>query len=416
MTNCIITNEPITPENDSKAHVIPSALGGRLKPLGILSKNANTLLGDKIDLPLIQAFQSLMNLLNGSRDRGQNRLTRMTDESGKVYIFKFGEPLSLAAPEYDEVEAAGETHIAIKARNLKEARVLLGRAKANHPAFDIDEALKHAVLEHQWPDGTLHHQLQIGPSVLFPAVFVAASIFAARHGQEPHPQLKNYVTSFDADHPIMPPDTFYFMPAKRWISTAAEVTHIVALIGDAAAGRMLVYVELFNLACIGVLLPFDGPLDIRESYAIDVLTGQPVPAQIDEPIVRSALWAATHQLGDASLFAFTGNRLGELIRLAQQREWSANIEQIVNRAFGPADGRPLMPRDYANLIGEVVDFIKTLWKHPAFAPAMRQQLLPQFDALCAQLLERRLPFFARCRFRHLIARHRLALAEAATAE
>ncbi len=47
MPDCIITSEPITRENNSRAHVIPSALGGRLKPWDILSKDGNTLLGDK---------------------------------------------------------------------------------------------------------------------------------------------------------------------------------------------------------------------------------------------------------------------------------------------------------------------------------------------------------------------------------
>jgi hypothetical protein len=412
--HCIITDEVITKDNDSKAHVIPSALGGRLKPLGILCKNANTRIGDEIDLPLIQAFQSLMNLLNGSRDRGQNRPTPMIDESGKVYIFRFGEPLSLAAPRYEEVEKAGECHITIKARNLKEARTLLGRAKAKRPGFDIDEAMKHAVLEQQWPDGMLHHQLQIGPAAVFPAAFVAASIFAVHHGQQPHPQLKTYVTSFDPDHPALPPDTFYFMPAKRCVAAPAEVTHIVALMGDAATGRMLAYVELFNVVCIGVLIPFAGEQDIRETYAIDILTGKHLAAQIDEANLKSVPWAATHQLGDASLFAFTEKQIGNLIQLARQREWNAQMEQIVHRAFGPADGRPLMARDYANIVGEVVDFIKNLWKHPAFAPAIRQQQLPQFDAFCSQL-EGRLPFFARCQFRRLVARHRAALADAARA-
>jgi hypothetical protein len=352
--HCLITEEPITPENDTKAHVLPSAVGGRLRPRGILSKNGNNLLGDKIDLPLIQAFQSLMNLLNGSRDRGQNRPTPMTDESGKVFIFKFGEPLSLAQPEYNEAEVDGNTHIVIKARNLKEVRTLLGRAKARYPGFDIDVAMAHAVLEHQWPDGMLHHQLQFGPNAVFPAIFVAASIFAASHGHKPHPQLKTYVRSFDADHPALPPDTFYFMPAKRWISTSAEVAHIFTLIGDAAAGRMLVYVELFSFVCIGVLLPFDGTQDVCETYAVDVLTGQEVPVSIDQGVVRSIPWAATHQLGDASLLAFTKTKLEELVRLAQRREWTAVLDQIINRAFGPANGRRLMPRDYAKLIGEVV--------------------------------------------------------------
>src|ERR1019366_8569627 len=103
---CIITGDLITDENDSKAHIIPSALGGRLKPLGILSEHANGLLEDKFDFPLIVAFQSLMNLLNGSRDRGENQPTPMTDKSGKTYIFRFGEPLALSKPEYEETPTA----------------------------------------------------------------------------------------------------------------------------------------------------------------------------------------------------------------------------------------------------------------------------------------------------------------------
>ncbi len=54
----------------------------------------------------------------------------MTDESGKKYLFKFGEHLALTAPEYEETETAGVTNITIKARNLREARTLLGRVKA----------------------------------------------------------------------------------------------------------------------------------------------------------------------------------------------------------------------------------------------------------------------------------------------
>ena len=194
---CIITGDPITPENDSKAHVIPSALGGRLKPLGLLSRDANTLLGDTIDLLLIQAFQALMTLLDGSRDRGTNRPVRLTDENGRTLIFEFGEPLKLAQPSYTETPTGDGMEFHIDARNLKELRTLLGRVKAKVPSFDIDEAVKQAVVTRTWPDGVLRGQLQIGPGVVFPAVFVAASVFAAHHGFDPHPRLRAYVSGFD---------------------------------------------------------------------------------------------------------------------------------------------------------------------------------------------------------------------------
>jgi hypothetical protein len=104
MKNCIITDDPITPENDSLAHVIPSAIGGRLKPRGILCDDGNGLLNDKADLALIRAFAPLMTLLGGSRDRGRNPPIQMTDAAGRAYRVTFGQPLELAEPEYSLLE------------------------------------------------------------------------------------------------------------------------------------------------------------------------------------------------------------------------------------------------------------------------------------------------------------------------
>ena len=88
---------------------------------------------------------------------------------------------------------------------------------------------------------------------------------------------------------------------------------------------------------------------------------------------------------------------------------------MVERAFGPADGRPLMPVDYARLVRQAVEFVQTLWKHPAYVPAIRQQHLSAFDAFCDQL-ESRLPLFAGEEYRRLIEPHRAALVAAAKAE
>src|SRR4051812_31510717 len=66
LKSCIVTGDPISPVNDSKAHVIPSALGGRLKPKGILTVEGNGILDDKFDYPLTESFQAIMNLIGGS--------------------------------------------------------------------------------------------------------------------------------------------------------------------------------------------------------------------------------------------------------------------------------------------------------------------------------------------------------------
>jgi len=381
---CIITGEVITEENNSRAHVIPSALGGRLKPWDILSKDGNTLLGDNIDLPLIEAFQSLMTLLDGSRDRGTNRPVRMTDESGRVVVIKFGEPLKLAQTAYSENQTANGLEVRIDARNLKELRTQLGRVKAKIPTFDIDEAMKHAVVKRTWPDGVLRGQLQIGPGVVFPAIFVAASIFAAHHGLDPHPALRSYVDEFDPETPILPPDTFFFMPDWPGFKAPGEVTHIVVLCADSAARRMLVCVELFNVMTVGVVLPYAGDVDRTESYAVDLLTGAQAPVTVDTTALKGMPWGATHQNGDTALQRHVTGRLKKLLVTAKERAFQAQIKALTDRVFGTNPNAPLTPDGLVAAVKELVDFTLHDWERPLTTVADRENGAAAFDQLCRQ--------------------------------
>jgi hypothetical protein len=383
--HCIITGTLISCKNNSRAHVIPSALGGRLKPWNILSKAGNTLLGEKVDLPLIQAFQDLMTLLNGSRDRGANQPVRMTDASGRTYVIEFGEPLKLEKPDYQEKTDDEGTTIHINARNLKELRTLLGRIKGKHLNFDIDEAVKYAKTIHTWPDGMLRGQLQIGPAVVFPALFVSASIFTVYHGHPPHPALRNYVARFDRDKPEMPPDTFYFIPSLPWISAPGSVTHIVALLASAKLQKMLVYFELFNAAPVAVLLPYAGSADARATYAVDVLTGDEVAVRIDEETIRDVPWHATHKLGDEEFYRFTSERIGRLIGISQNRAWNAEIEALMTRAFGAGEDLLMTPRDLINGVAELVEFVLRQWERPLTTLEQMEDMLSRFDKLCSNI-------------------------------
>lgn len=214
---CILTGVEINERNDSKAHVLPSALGGRLKPTGILSKDANTRIGDLIDLPLTKAFQPIMTLIGGSRDRGKNHGVRMTDSKSRAFILNFDQPIQATRPEFQLVQTAAGTEINISARNMSDLRTLLGRVQKQFPNFDIEEAMKGARHVERWPDDYFHHQLEIGPGVVFPALFVAASVFAVHHGLPAHPEFKRYVDAFDPNNATLPPNTFYFIPDEKWM-------------------------------------------------------------------------------------------------------------------------------------------------------------------------------------------------------
>ena len=83
---CRGCGDPLTKQNDSKAHVLPQALGGRLAPNGLLCRRCNGILNDVVDLPLVEAFGAWPTLLDIRRQRGKNPSkmveTRKGTESG----------------------------------------------------------------------------------------------------------------------------------------------------------------------------------------------------------------------------------------------------------------------------------------------------------------------------------------------
>lgn len=69
---CRGCGDPLTDANDSAAHVIPNALGGRLDPTGIICRKRNTLLNKLVDNALVEAFGDWPTLIDIPRHRGKN--------------------------------------------------------------------------------------------------------------------------------------------------------------------------------------------------------------------------------------------------------------------------------------------------------------------------------------------------------
>lgn len=361
-TTCLLSGDPITSETDSRAHVIPSALGGRLKPKSLLCAHANGALNDAVDLPLIRAFEPMMSQLNGSRDRGTNPSIRLTDAAGRTYDVAFGKPLRPTRPDFSmDEQSDGSVRVQVSARTPQELRTLLGRVRARFPKFDIESAMQQAAVTSIRAKGRLRGQLQIGPAVTFPAAFVAASIFAAHRGFEPHPDLSRYVASLEPkpDPMPLPPDTFLWHQ-PTWFDVNAEVSHVLMLVGEPTAGRMLAFVEYFNVASVAVILPYVGTTQVRETYAIDVLTGEEAQVTIDEAALATLTWAASHNLGDDGFRANMSERVTRVIGIAQKRARGVAIEQIFDETVGPIDGRTLSLPEQQALNDRLAQFLRDI--------------------------------------------------------
>ena len=80
---CGICSELLTEKNDSREHVIPSALGGRRRIRGFICGTCNKRTGNEWDAPLVTALQHLSILVGVRRDRGFR--SARTVRQGKIH-------------------------------------------------------------------------------------------------------------------------------------------------------------------------------------------------------------------------------------------------------------------------------------------------------------------------------------------
>ncbi len=129
---------------DSEAHIIPNALGGRLKPSGIICRTCNTTLDNIADNALIEAFGSWPTLLDIPRDRGSNPPRQVeTDTGSRVRLERDGTMMATDVI-YDVTPITDGHLLEIAAGNMKVFRQLLNRAAKEYPQLDVKEAERHA--------------------------------------------------------------------------------------------------------------------------------------------------------------------------------------------------------------------------------------------------------------------------------
>ena len=93
--NCYLCGEEITYKNSSLEHIIPNAIGGKLKSKDLICIKCNSKFGQLLDIELAKQMNVYANMLNISRDRGKPpNLEAKTEEGESSYrIAPGGKPL-----------------------------------------------------------------------------------------------------------------------------------------------------------------------------------------------------------------------------------------------------------------------------------------------------------------------------------
>jgi len=173
---CRGCGEKFTAENDSEAHIIPNALGGRLAPKGIICQTCNSVLDKVADNTLIEAFGAWPTLLDIPRQRGNNpRKTIETRDKHRVQLLPDGS-LKRVDVLYD-ISPVPEGHkVQIGAGNMKTFRQLLNRAAKDFPQFDPAAAEQYA-RKVGFPDDEIKMSLDFSPAAVFGGVVTAIWLY-----------------------------------------------------------------------------------------------------------------------------------------------------------------------------------------------------------------------------------------------
>ena len=88
----IYTKQPIL--RDSKEHVLPNFLGGRVQRNGLIDKQTNDMFGSSIDAKFDQATVAIRNLIDARSDREPERpvptIRNVVGADGRTYHIKAG--------------------------------------------------------------------------------------------------------------------------------------------------------------------------------------------------------------------------------------------------------------------------------------------------------------------------------------
>ena len=295
-TNCYVTDEPFSKENESLEHIIPNGLGGHLKSKRLVSKAINTGIFDKIDAELCSSLE-LSFLIKFKRDRGNQPEIIGTSTDGLKYAVnsdRVGKLLPIKPFEYTDDH--GKKY---KKFPLFQKDEIIASILKKSPDLDRETIEKRFHSSYEPKDEKIEYKngLNIITSIdCFRAIAkIATNFFILNNGS------KNYILDtidFIKGGDLSKIKLGYFYPKKflDYKFENNEVSHILYLKGCSKEKILYCYVELFNCHCFMVILNqnYSGP-EIEEIYIWDLLHAKELIKKISLNIYRDFLMKRSYR-------------------------------------------------------------------------------------------------------------------------
>lgn len=270
---CFGCGEKLTKDNNSEAHVIPNALGGRLAPKKLICRKCNTEFSELADNDLVNAFGAWPTLLNIPRQNGDNPPKTLDTKAGfKVRIEADGKTTRVD-PQYEENQVAAGTSLDIGAGNKKTFGQLLKRAHKKYPQFDPVEAEKHAQII-SLPISEICAPINFSVGQTFGGVALCIWLFLiyrTRHAIIRKSDLRNMIATIKQGHGKL---RYFFGGMPGLNGPDVPIGHKIVVQTIPSRGELIAYVEIFGALRVGGVFANSPPsMDIqpqRHIYVYDL--------------------------------------------------------------------------------------------------------------------------------------------------
>jgi hypothetical protein len=362
---CVLCTTALTKANDSAEHVLPNAIGGRLKVRGFVCKTCNDRTGHSWDAELARQLQALCLLIGVRRERGETPPMTVQTTSGQVLRMTAKDGLYLPKPTYDATETEAGIQIRISARTMDEARQMIEGAKAKYPAIDVEASLAQAQQQWSAPEGYMHHQFQVGGYVAGRSVVKSALAFAVHKGLSLD-DCPSAVAFLRGPEDVAAPLGWYYatdVVGGRPLETPLTCVGVHA---NPVTGLVLGYIEYFGFhrAVVELGRHFTGP-ELRAVYGFDPRTAEVLPLGIDLPFDDAEVAAIFdyQRIPDGAqeeaLHQVLPQALKRQVENEQERVFGAAVEHALTQCgLKPGD---LITEEYAQQIGAYVSQYITPW-------------------------------------------------------
>ncbi len=330
---CSLCDQALTPNNDSREHLLPNGIGGQKTVHNVLCRSCNERTGAEWDA-VVSKQLNLLNLLFAiKRDRGAVQAEDYTTVSGqKVRKHQDGH-LTYPRQKPTRIQTDQGLRIQTRAATEQEAKTFLRGLKRRYPQLDVEEQMRNIRVEHSYLFDPIFTTVQPGGAEAGRSFVKSAYTLAAASGVKPEvcAEARAYLLHADGT-----PCFDYFYQRDLVTSRPTDcVFHCVAVSGNPATGHLIGYVELYStwrmVICLSAQYAGES---FQRSYSVNPATGEEIHLTFDLNFSRDELRAACNCEDDYSVEL--GKAFNAMMEIGYLASLERERERVLQRAVATA--------------------------------------------------------------------------------